>query len=417
MHCRLTQHISFFLLLLMPLMAFAAPVQVTGMSLSPAKDKTTIFINVSAKTPGTVTFKPDKKLLTVKFNNASLRFAVQQAKLRNSNIERFSARQEKNNVVLFNFTTTNDVKWKTSFATSKHTKRLQFKLEVISVKEKPVAKPVDKVTSSSKKRMQILQTKRQQAISRAQRQRNQVKVRQTVSQVRPVLKKFTIVIDPGHGGKDSGAIGRAGTKEKDVVLSIAKRLRKKLQSIPCVRVVLTRTKDVYVSLRGRLNTARKYDADLFVSVHADGFYNRKIRGASVYALSPRGATSEAARWLAQQENHSELSGISFSELSDNSKMLRSVLIDMAQTATIRDSLKLGNKMLNSLDAISKLHIKNVGQARFVVLKSPDIPSVLVETGFITNPYEERKLKSAQYQEKLATAMYKSVKWYVGKYGK
>lgn len=397
------------ILFILPLLAVAAPVDITGMSISPAKDNTSIHINISDKTQGTVTFTPGSNQLTVKFNNANLRFRVHQAKLSNSNIQKFSASQTDDKAVLFNFITTGNVKWNTSYGVNKKTGRLQFTLEITSVKSKPAAKPVQKKFSSNKNRMQIIREKSDEAIGRARLERHKIKT---------VMRKthtFTVVIDPGHGGKDTGAIGKAGIREKDVVLSISKRLAAKLQTIPGVRVVLTRDEDVYVPLRGRLNIARKYDADLFIAVHADAFFSQKVQGASVFALSQRGATSEAARWLAQQENHSELSGISFDELPDDSKMLRSVLIDMAQTATIRDSLKVGNKVLDALDGVSRLHYKKVEQAPFVVLKSPDIPSILIETGYITNPHEERKLSSPQYQDQLADAVYTGVKSYIARY--
>lgn len=226
---------------------------------------------------------------------------------------------------------------------------------------------------------------------------------------------YIIVIDPGHGGKDSGAIGANGVKEKNIVLNIAKRLAKKINENPSMRAVLTRTKDNFVPLTERLKFARKYKADLFVAIHADAHYDDKAAGVSVYALSEKGATSVAARWLAQSENHSELDGVELNALQDHSPMLRSVLIDLAQTATTRDSLRLGNKILDALDSISTLHYARVEQAPFLVLKSPDIPSVLVETGFISNPREERRLQSASYQDEVARALQLGITQYLQKY--
>ena len=223
---------------------------------------------------------------------------------------------------------------------------------------------------------------------------------------------YTIVIDPGHGGKDTGAIGKCGAREKEVVLQIAKKMAQKLKKIPGVKVVLTRSRDVYLPLRTRLHIARKYNADLFIAVHADGYFNHQAKGASVYVLSQRGATSEAARWLVRQEKYAELDGIDFDDLPDKSRMLRSVLIDLAQTATIRDSLMLGNRILSSLDDISALHYRHVTQAPFVVLKSPDIPSVLIETGFISNPGEALRLKDPHYQDKIAAAISRGVQIYL-----
>lgn len=217
-------------------------------------------------------------------------------------------------------------------------------------------------------------------------------------------KDMIIVLDPGHGGKDPGATGRRGTHEKEVVLAIAKRLKQVIDKQPGMKAILTRKGDYYIGLRQRLELARKYDADLFISIHADAFKNPRSKGASVFALSQRGATSEAARWLAEKENYSELGGVNLSDLDDSSGIIRSVLIDLSQTATISASLKLGKRILNNLDDFTVLHNERVEQARFVVLKSPDIPSILVETGFISNPREESHLKSSFYQEKLAKAL-------------
>lgn len=219
-----------------------------------------------------------------------------------------------------------------------------------------------------------------------------------------IARKVRVIIDPGHGGKDPGAIGRNGTKEKNVVLSIAKTLHQLINMHPGMQAELTRNNDYYISLRKRLEIARKHKADIFVSIHADAFKKRESRGASVFALSQRGATSEAARWLAEKENYSELGGVNLSELDDKTGMVRSVLIDLSQTATIGASLTLGKEVLEGLDRLTVLHHEKVEQARFVVLKSPDIPSVLVETGFISNPLEERNLNNNAYQRKLASAL-------------
>ncbi|MDF1796084.1 MAG: N-acetylmuramoyl-L-alanine amidase [Coxiellaceae bacterium] len=223
------------------------------------------------------------------------------------------------------------------------------------------------------------------------------------------LRKVVIVIDPGHGGKDPGATGRRGTHEKNVVLSISRQLQQLINQQRGFKAVLTRTGDYYLSLRKRLAIARKYKGDMFIAVHADAFKNRKAHGASVYALSERGATSEAARWLAQRENKSELMG--GVDLSDKGHLLRSVLIDLSQTATISASLKIGNDMLQSLRQVTSLHHSAVEQAAFVVLKSPDIPSLLVETGFISNRHEENNLRSRRYQRRIANALMHGIKRY------
>ncbi len=232
---------------------------------------------------------------------------------------------------------------------------------------------------------------------------------------RSVLRDVIVMIDPGHGGKDPGATGQRGTQEKRVVLQIAKRLQRLINLTPGMKATLTRRGDYYIGLRQRLHLARNQKADIFVSIHADAFKNRASHGVSVFALSPRGATSEAARWLAEKENYSELGGVDLSELKDDSGLVRSVLIDLSQTATIGASLKLGSQLLKYLDDLASLHHTKVEQARFVVLKSPDIPSVLIETGFISNAKEERLLRSPWYQTKLANKILNGLKHYFNQY--
>lgn len=235
------------------------------------------------------------------------------------------------------------------------------------------------------------------------------------TKVRPspirALRDIIIVIDPGHGGKDPGAIGSQKHLEKNIVLAIAQKLKRLIDQQPGMKAVLTRQGDDYVGLRQRLEIARKQEADFFISIHADAFINKNSNGASVFALSQTGATSEAARWLAEKENYSELGGVDLSELDDQNGLIRSVLIDLSQTATIGASLQLGAWVLKGLDQITELHHEAVEQARFVVLKSPDIPSILVETGFISNPREEKNLINPSYQLRLAQAIFSGIKNY------
>lgn len=226
---------------------------------------------------------------------------------------------------------------------------------------------------------------------------------------RKKMRDVIIVIDPGHGGKDPGAIGDRGIKEKDVVLAIAKRLMNIINKEPGMQARLTRYSDHYISLRQRLTLARRYTADLFIAIHADAYIHKRAHGASVFALSERGASSEAARWLAERENHSELGHVS---LENKSHILRSVLIDLSQTATIMSSLQLGGEIIDKLSNITDLHNIKVEQAPFVVLKSPDIPSLLVETGFLSNPHEARRLNSSGYQQRLADALARGIKSYL-----
>lgn len=227
-----------------------------------------------------------------------------------------------------------------------------------------------------------------------------------------VARDVMIVIDPGHGGKDPGTTGRGGTHEKTIVLAIAKDLQKIINQQRGFKAYLTRAGDYYITLRQRLSIARKYKADMFVSIHADAWKNHRANGASIFALSGRGATSEAARWLAARENESELMG--GVNLSDKSNILRSVLINLSQTATIRASLMLGDDIIRSLYEVTPLHHVQVEQAAFVVLKSPDIPSLLIETGFLSNPFEEYRLKKSRYREQLAVAIMRGIREYFTK---
>lgn len=222
-------------------------------------------------------------------------------------------------------------------------------------------------------------------------------------------RDIVIAIDPGHGGHDPGAIGHGGVNEKKVVLSIARRLNNLLEQTPGFKPVMTRNSDIYLPLRERMRRAREADADLFVSLHADAFRDARARGSSVYALSTNGATSEAAKWLANRENSADLvGGVS---LEDKDEMVASVLLDLSQTATIESSLGAGERVLEQLGGVNRLHKHSVQQAGFVVLKSPDVPSILVETAFISNPQEARNLSSSAHQQKLARAMHDGIKQY------
>lgn len=229
------------------------------------------------------------------------------------------------------------------------------------------------------------------------------------------LRDVIVVLDAGHGGKDPGASGPNRSLEKNVTLAIALKLKQIIDRQPGMKAVLTRKGDYYIELRDRLKIARSYNADVFVSIHADAFINQHSNGASVFALSQSGATSEAARWLAEKENYSELGGVNLSDLDDQNGLVRTVLIDLSQTATIGSSLHMGERVLRNLDTMTNLHNNKVEQARFMVLKSPDIPSILIETGFISNPREERNLTSAAYQTRLTQAIFQGLKHYFWDY--
>ncbi|NHB88027.1 N-acetylmuramoyl-L-alanine amidase AmiC [Photorhabdus tasmaniensis] len=221
-------------------------------------------------------------------------------------------------------------------------------------------------------------------------------------------RPIVIMLDPGHGGEDPGAIGKYKTREKDVVLQIARRLRTIIQREPGMKVYMTRNEDVFIPLKVRVAKARKMQADLFVSIHADAFSNRAARGSSVFALSTKGATSNTARFLAQTQNEADqIGGVSKS----GDKYLDHTMFDLLQTATINDSLKFGSEVLKRMGKVNKLHKNRVDQAGFAVLKAPDIPSILVETAFISNLEEERKLKTARFQQQVAESIFAGIKAY------
>ncbi|WP_035059954.1 N-acetylmuramoyl-L-alanine amidase [Andreprevotia chitinilytica] len=227
-----------------------------------------------------------------------------------------------------------------------------------------------------------------------------------------VDRLITVVLDPGHGGEDPGAVGPGGNYEKTVVLAVAKKLKALLENEPNMRVVLTRDADFFVPLGVRVKKARAVQGDLFVSIHADAFIRPDASGSSVFTLSENGATSTAAKWLAKTQNDADLIG--GVKIDTKDVHLARVLMDLTQTATLNDSLKLGKSMLGELGGINRLHKGSVEQASFAVLKAPDIPSVLVETAFISNPDEERRLIDEAYQNKLASALHQGIKRYFAK---
>ena len=224
-----------------------------------------------------------------------------------------------------------------------------------------------------------------------------------------VSRLLTIAIDPGHGGEDPGAIGPNGTMEKDVVLNVALRLREKLQAEPGVRVLMTRDSDFFVPLATRVSKARAVSADLFVSVHADAFVQPHAKGSSVFVLSDRSASSLGARWLARRENSADLIG--GVNLPAGNREVAKVLLDLSTTAQIKDSRKLAGAVLGELRGIGDLHSAQIEQAGFAVLRAPDVPSILIETAFISNPDEERKLRDPRYQAQLADAIFVGIRNY------
>jgi N-acetylmuramoyl-L-alanine amidase len=235
----------------------------------------------------------------------------------------------------------------------------------------------------------------------------------TAAERREVDRLVIVAIDPGHGGEDPGAIGPTGLREKDVVLAVALQLRDRLDAMPNTRTLLTRDADYFVPLHERVRKARRVQADLFVSIHADAFMRREARGASVFALSEKGATSTAARWMAARENSADqVGGVNVAQVKD--PHLLQAMLDMSTTAQINDSLKLGNEVLSRMGRVGRLHKKQVEQAGFAVLKAPDIPSILVETAFISNPEEEALLRDPAYRTRLVDALATGIRRYFAK---
>ena len=222
-------------------------------------------------------------------------------------------------------------------------------------------------------------------------------------------RDLIIAIDAGHGGEDPGAIGHRGTREKDVVMAIARKLEALINAQTGMKAVMVRSGDYYIGLRKRVEIAREKKADMFISIHADAFHDKRARGSSVFALSQRGASNETARWLAESENASDfIGGVS---LEDKDDLLTSVLLDLSMNGKVEASLELGDYVLSELKSVTKVHKSRVGQAGFAVLKAPDIPSILVETAFISNPHEEKKLRSSRHQKRMAKSILKGVKSY------
>jgi len=373
----------------------AQPVLLTGMRIQPSPNKTRFIFMLNKKPRGRVQYFLRPYRVVVELSNTQKNFTIQNAKLLGANVTSIHTESTKG-LLRFIFNTTGKVNFKINFLSVNG--KIEMQLDIIS--EAVLPKKI--ATFNHDDILQEFSKKINQAVLK----------KQIKSQFIQKPHIFTIVIDPGHGGRDPGAISKSGVKEKDVVLAIAKKLANQINQSPQMHAFLTRNADYFVPLRKRLELARKNEADLFIAVHADAYFNDDAMGASVYALSSRGATSEAARWLAQRDNYSELDGIELDGLQDRSVMLRSVLIDLAQTSTIQESIEVGNAILRALAKVSALHYKRVELAPFVVLKSPDTPSILVETGFLSNNIEAARLTDPLYQTKIAQALEKGIEEYV-----
>jgi N-acetylmuramoyl-L-alanine amidase len=383
-----------------------------------AQQKGTTSLYLTIKGPFT------HKLLTltapnrvvVDLGNTHSHVSLSQMHVNNGLVQRVRGGQYNANTVRLVF----DVRQKVRLVSAPWRSREGFngvRIDLVALKEttsrrltKPIQRGALKQYKTARKTPAIVNTKPQHKSPQHQVQVSQKPIA-IAYPTRGRLRDVIVVLDAGHGGKDPGARGPGKSREKEVVLAITLKLKRLIDRQRGMHAVLTRSGDYYVGLRQRLDRARKYNGDIFVSIHADAFNNPYSNGASVFALSPRGATSEAARWLAEKENYSELGGVNLGGLDDQNGVVRSVLIDLSQTATINAGLEMGGRVLRQIGGLSTLHHHKVEQARFVVLKSPDIPSILVETGFISNPREERNLNSSAYQDKLSQAIFQGIKGY------
>lgn len=360
-------------------MAFAAVAQIKGVRMWASPESTRLVIDLSREVEHRLSSLSNPNRVVIDVNGAQLSKPVSNLNFKNGSISDIRSANKKQNKVRLVLDLKHQVHPKSFLLkpNAKYGYRLVIDLQKITNTKQAKIPRIVKSVNSSKKRDLI------------------------------------IAIDAGHGGEDSGARGPRGTKEKHVVLAIARKLRDMVNRKPGMKAVMIRNGDYYISLRGRTKKARKLNADIFISIHADAFRSPKAHGASVFILSSRGATSEAAKWLAKKENEADLvGGVS---LDDKDDMLAKMLLDLSQTATIEASNSAASRVLSRLAKIGDTHKSTVERAGFVVLKSPDIPSLLVETGFISNHKEERLLKSAAYQKKLASAILSGVDGYFKQY--
>lgn len=374
--------VTFSMLLWLAQTTSAAPVTVDALRLWSAPDHSRMVFDVSGTLSHQVFLLDNPKRLVIDIHNAKLRKKLKQPSASNPFFSRVRSGQ-------------------------RHKKDLRI---VVDLKQ-----PVHPKSFVLKPRKHYGHRLVVDLYQKSQKGYGHVKqAKKTVTKtVKNKARNIIVAIDAGHGGEDPGAHGLHGTQEKMVVLAIAKKLARMIDRQPGMKAVLVRKGDYYINLRKRMAIARKEKADLFVSIHADAFKNRHVRGASVFTLSRRGASSEAARWLAKHENDSDLvGGVSLDEMDST---LASVLLDLSQTATKDASRKVAANVLKQLRPIGHLHKNSVQKAGFMVLKSPDIPSILVETAFISNPTEEQKLKNHRHQQKIARAIFKGIHAYFKQY--
>lgn len=405
-------------------------VDLVALQMQPGAVSSRFTFTLTEKTRGKVSFQTNPDRVVVDFMNTRKHFNMYNARLGGANVKSINAEQLPDDITRFTFYVDGKATWKIDMQPKDGENGVRVLLDIISVKPVTLNRQPDAALRHPERsegssnnlnntfKQSVLDTFAvlSQEVKMRQQQGNDLVGRSRIDRDNEIAQKtkpatLIVVIDAGHGGHDTGAIGPSGVYEKTVVLGIAKQLAAVINQQPNMRAVLTRQGDYFVPLRKRLALARKGDADLFIAIHADSVGRSDASGASVYALSTRGATSEAARWLARRENHTELSDVELNALPDDSPMVRSVLIDLAQTVTIRDSVRFASTLLDKLDDVTTLHYKRVEQAPFVVLKSPDIPSVLIETGYISNPKEEQLLASSTYQKKMAQAILQGIMSY------
>lgn len=371
--------IAMLALLLLSELALAGVAQVKGFRMWASPDSTRLVLDLSKKVSYilTKTDKPERVIIDI--DQVQLATKKTQVSYKKGAIKTLRTAKKKNNKLRLVLDLRENIKPKSFLLkpNSKYGYRLVIDLEKIVARSKTAPPKIIKSVNSSKKRDLI------------------------------------VAIDAGHGGDDPGATGPKGTKEKKVVLAIARKLRDIVNKTPGMKAKLIRNGDYYISLRGRTKKARQLNADVFISIHADAFKNPKAKGASVFILSSRGASSEAAKWLAKKENDADLAG--GVSLDDKDDMLAKMLLDLSQTATIEASTSVASRVLRGIKKVAKTHKPSVERAGFVVLKSPDIPSILVETGFISNPREEKLLRTSSYQKKLAQAIFNGVNSYFKQY--
>jgi N-acetylmuramoyl-L-alanine amidase len=375
-------------------------------------DKTRVVFEITAKADYKIfqLGKPERLIIDLK--NISISQSVLKKLSQSSLIVSSRSSKQKNNTYRIVFELKKSVKYKVFQLkpAQGYSHRLVIDLfPVSSQTKKKIVKPNKPKTTGKVSTKTI--TKVSTKTTTKGSSKKAIKTQKTVKYLRQ--RDLVVAIDAGHGGEDPGAAGRRGTKEKHIVLAIAKKLARKVNAQKGMKAILIRKGDYYISLRGRTKIARKANADVFISIHADAFRNSKAKGSSVFILSQRGATSETARWLANKENSADMAG--GVSIDDKDDLLAKVLLDLSTTASIEGSNSVAKKVLSGLGKIGKLHKKTVERAGFVVLKSPDMPSILVETGFISNPYEESQLRKSSYQQKIANAIFSGINNYFKRY--